>query len=223
MTDYEPTLHLISFDTCPYVERSRIVLGEKDLAYKLTLIDLADKPDWFLEISPRGKVPVLLVDDHPIFESAVINEFLDEAFPEPPMFSDDVLLRAQDRAWVVFCNDVLMPAYAKLWFAKAGQDERVAEAKEEIVNALGKIEKRLESRESGPYFSGEAFGLVDVVFAPIFTRREAGKKMFGDFDGNFPQWNKYGSNLLKRDSVQDAKADELTEKMGAMFEKLQAA
>jgi glutathione S-transferase len=70
-------LELISFDICPYVERSRIALEHKGVEYDYTEIDLSDKPDWFLEISPRGKVPVLTVDDEPIFESNVINELIE--------------------------------------------------------------------------------------------------------------------------------------------------
>ena len=76
-------LKLVSFDICPYVERSRIVLLEKRLAHEVEFIELASKPAWFLEVSPMGRVPVLLVDGRPIFESTVINELLDELQPAP--------------------------------------------------------------------------------------------------------------------------------------------
>ena len=67
-------LKLISHHLCPYVQRARIVLEEKSVPHELEFVDLADKPDWFLEISPLGKVPVLLVDGQPLFESVVIAE-----------------------------------------------------------------------------------------------------------------------------------------------------
>ena len=75
---------LISFDICPFVQRSVITLEEKGVEYEIKYIELENKPDWFLAISPFGKVPVLQANDTVIFESAVINEYLDEAFAGAP-------------------------------------------------------------------------------------------------------------------------------------------
>src|SRR5512141_613239 len=100
-------LKLVSFDICPYVERSRIVLLEKRLPHEVEFIDLADKPAWFLERSPMGRVPLLLVDDRPVFESMVIDEPLDELYPDPPLFPADPMARAEGRGWIVFANDVV--------------------------------------------------------------------------------------------------------------------
>ena len=72
---------LISFDICPFVQRSVITLEEKGVKYNIKYIELENKPDWFLAISPFGKVPVLQVNDKVLFESAVINEYLDETVP----------------------------------------------------------------------------------------------------------------------------------------------
>src|SRR5512142_1474674 len=113
-------LKLVSFDICPYVERSRIVLLEKGLPHELEFIDLANKPAWFLEISPMGRVPVLLVDDRPVFESMVINELVNELQPEPPLFPQDPIGRAEGRGWIVFANDVIMPAGGSAMLAIAG-------------------------------------------------------------------------------------------------------
>ena len=73
-----PKLRLVSFKICPFVQRAVITLKYRNVPFEITYIDLKDPPDWFQEISPLGKVPVLLVDDSPLFESAVINEYLDE-------------------------------------------------------------------------------------------------------------------------------------------------
>src|SRR5512141_1835915 len=113
-------LKLVSFDICPYVERSRIVLLEKRLPHEIEFIELANKPAWFLQISPMGRVPVLLVDGRPIFESMVINELLDELQPAPPLFPDAPLERAEARGWIVFSNDVVMPAGGAAMLAIAG-------------------------------------------------------------------------------------------------------
>ena len=91
-------IHLISFKTCPFVQRAVITLKYKNIDFDITYIDLADPPDWFLEISPHGKVPVLLVDDVPLFESNAIAEYLDEVF-EPRLHPGDPIKRAQNRAW----------------------------------------------------------------------------------------------------------------------------
>ncbi len=205
-------LHLISFDLCPYVERSRIVLAEKDIQYRQTFVELKNKPEWFLEISPRGKVPVLVVDDQPVFESNVINELIEELFPEPRMLPEDPVERAQARAWIVFNNDVLMSAAATLWFNKNASD--IAQAKDKLHDAFDRLERRLDEREHGPFFLGKDFSLVDAVYAPMFNRWEATEKMgFDDLLDDFPTVRSYRDALLAHPSVQQGRAEHLTEKM----------
>src|SRR5665647_61511 len=94
-------LKLISHKLCPYVQRAVIALTEKGVPFERVDIDLADKPDWFLGISPLGKTPVLLVGEVPIFESAVILEYLEETQPGP-LHPADPLRRAEHRGWIEF-------------------------------------------------------------------------------------------------------------------------
>ena len=101
------TPELISFDICPFVQRSVITMIEKGQEFDITYIDLANKPEWFLKISPFGKVPVLKVDDTVLFESAVINEYLDEINP-PSMHPGDALTKAHNRAWIEFSSQLNM-------------------------------------------------------------------------------------------------------------------
>jgi glutathione S-transferase len=100
------TLKLISHKLCPYVQRAVIALTEKGVDFERIDIDLANKPDWFLAISPLGKTPVLQVGDKAIFESAVILEYLEETQPKP-LHPPDALLRAEHRAWIEFGSAVL--------------------------------------------------------------------------------------------------------------------
>jgi glutathione S-transferase len=86
-------LKLISHKLCPYVQRAVIALTEKGASFERVDIDLANKPDWFLGISPLGKTPVLQVGDSAIFESAVILEYLEETQPKP-LHPADALHRA---------------------------------------------------------------------------------------------------------------------------------
>ena len=102
-------LHLISFETCPFVQRSVITLLYKDAPFRITHIDLADPPEWFLEISPFGKVPVLVVDEKTvIFESAVINELANDVTPGNLM-PEDPLRRALNRSWIEFASMPPLP------------------------------------------------------------------------------------------------------------------
>src|SRR6201996_9706173 len=100
------TLRLVSHKLCPYVQRAVIALTEKGVAFERIDIDLADKPEWFLKLSPLGKTPVLLVGDHAIFESAVILEYLEETEPRP-LHPADPLQRAEHRAWIELGSAVL--------------------------------------------------------------------------------------------------------------------
>ncbi len=98
-------LRLISHKLCPYVQRAVIVATEKKIPFERIDIDLTNKPDWFLALSPTGKVPLLEVEGedargHVIFESAVIAEYLDEIGEGERLLPADPLERARHRAWV---------------------------------------------------------------------------------------------------------------------------
>ena len=104
-------LRLISHKLCPYVQRAVIVAKEKDIPFHRVDIDLANKPDWFLALSPTGKVPLLEVTENDgttkvLFESAVIAEYFDEIAGNP-LLPKDPLERARQRAWVEFASATL--------------------------------------------------------------------------------------------------------------------
>src|SRR5260370_1265961 len=159
--DMAARLKLISHKLCPYVQRAVIALTEKSVAFERIDIDLANKPDWFLAISPLGKTPVLQVGDHAIFESPVILEYLEETQPKP-LHPADPLTRAEHRAWIEFGSTVLNDIAGFY----AAQDEAAFKAK---TNQLEARFARLETRvAASPWFDGEKFSLVDAVFAPAF-------------------------------------------------------
>jgi glutathione S-transferase len=154
-------LTLVSHELCPFVQRAAIALAEKGVAFERVTIDLANKPDWFLAISPLGKVPLLKVGDAVIFESAVIVEYLEETQPNP-LHPSDPLARADHRAWMEFGSSILID----LWSFYMAADDATFQGKAALI--AGKFE-RLEQRLSdGPYFDGARFSLVDAVFAPVF-------------------------------------------------------
>src|SRR5215467_8003105 len=154
-------LKLISHKLCPYVQRAVIALTEKSVAFERIDIDLANKPDWFLKVSPLGKTPVLMVGNHAIFESAVILEYLEETQARP-LHPADPLVRAEHRAWIEFGSAVLNDI-AGLYSAA---DEAAFKAKAAQLEARF---ARLEARVAAtPWFDGETFSLVDAVFGPVF-------------------------------------------------------
>src|SRR5579863_7050492 len=154
-------LRLISHKLCPYVQRAVIALTEKGVAFERVDIDLANKPDWFLGVSPLGKTPVLLVGDIPIFESAVILEYLEETQAKP-LHPADPLRRAEHRGWIEFGSAVLSDI-AGLYSAP---DEAAFKSKAAQLDArFARLEARLKA---SPWFDGEAFSLVDAVVAPVF-------------------------------------------------------
>ena len=193
-----PDLKLISFDLCPYVQRAAIALAEKGVAFERITIDLANKPDWFLKLSPLGKVPVLLVDGEPIFESAVIVEYLEDTQPKP-LHPTDPLRRAQHRAWMEFASALL----GDLWVIETTADAEAFEARRRaMADKLGRVEEALGA---GPYFEGASFSLVDAVFAPFFRYfdtldRHADLVVF---DG-LPKVRAWRDALRARPSVRDA-------------------
>jgi glutathione S-transferase len=209
-------LKLVSFDICPYVERSRIVLLEKGLPHEMEFIQLSSKPAWFLEISPMGRVPVLLVDGRPVFESMVINELLDELEPAPPLFPADPIARAEGRGWIVFANDVVMPASGAAMLAIAGgaRGEGLSRPLGALRDALGKLERQL-ARGGGPFFLGRSFSLVDATYAP-FVRRWRLAEGWGAPEAallaSFPKVSAWAEALLSRRSVAAAEPPDLDAK-----------
>lgn len=156
-----PALTLISHRLCPYVQRAAIVLSEKGIAFERVDIDLGHKPDWFLKLSPLGKTPVLLVDGKPIFESAVICEYLDETV-SPRLHPQDALERARHRGWMEFGSAVLNAIGA---FYNAPDEQTLSIKVADIRSRFEQIEAELTT---GPYFAGERITLVDAVFGPVF-------------------------------------------------------
>ncbi len=140
----------------------------KDVEFEVTYVNLRDKPDWFLEISPHGKVPVLKVDDEILFESNAIAEFLDEMV-EPKLHPADPFKRARNRAWTDFVPD-FAKALNAIGYAKTR--EAMEEGLENAPKALGRLEGALakERGNAGPYFNGDALCLVDAAYAPFLQR-----------------------------------------------------
>jgi glutathione S-transferase len=200
-------LTLVSHDLCPYVQRAAIALAEKGVPFRRIYVDLADKPAWFVALSPLGKVPLLHVagsdgDAAVIFESAVILEYLEDT-QAMPLHPADPLDRARHRAWIEF-GSAILAAIGR--FYSAPSDDEMTEAAERLAGLFRRLEDEFGR---GPCFAGEDFSLVDAVYAPIFRYFDTFDRV-GDFGilADKPKLAAWRLRLADRPSVRDAvKAD----------------
>jgi len=150
---------LYDADRCPYCARVRIALAEKGIEYETVEVDLDDRPAWIYEKNPLGRVPVLEEDTFVLAESAVIDEYLDDRYPEPPLWPADPAERALGRMLVFRFDELSRPYYA----LRRGEDG----AADRLDVALGELDALLEGR---PFLSGREFGLADIAYVPWILR-----------------------------------------------------
>lgn len=205
----KPTL--ISHALCPYVQRAVIALTEKNVDFEKKLIDLSNKPDWFLEISPTGKVPIFQSEQGVVFESSVIVEYIED-ITEHPLHPSDPFIRAQHRSWMEF-GSAILNSISGLYSAP---DKATFNTKETTLR------KQLETLENtvseGPYFSGNDFSLVDAVFGPVF-------RYFDTFEqtanlttlNGLPRLAKWRAALSNRPSVKNAVAPDYHDALKAFL------
>lgn len=211
------SLTLVSSHLCPFVQRATIALLEKGASFERVYVDLAAKPDWFLAISPLGKIPLLKVlradgTEAVLFESSVISEFVDETQPGPKLHPADSIERALHRAWMEFGSSILVDLWG-LQTAKDGEtfNAKVAAIREKAVRIDGEL-------KGGPYFAGEAFSLVDAVFAPVFRIVSSVESIAGiEILDDLPRLSAWQAALAARPSVIAAVPDDYLTRLSALL------
>lgn len=195
-------IKIYSAVVCPFAHRSRLVLQEKGIDFDLVEIDLQNKPEGFTDVSPYGKVPAITHGDKRVWESAVINEYLDEVFPHPPLLPNTAIGKAQARVWIDFANTRFVPAFSNL--LRSSEPQKQEEAKQELYKHLAFIENEGLGKLSGegPYWFGESISLVDFTFFPWFERW-AGLKNYRGFGipSEFTRIRQWKHALKERPSV----------------------
>lgn len=194
-------LELVSFPLCPFVHRVATLLHEKGAPFSIRYIDLANKPDWFLAMSPRGRVPVLSADGKVLFESVAILEFLDETHETngARLLAADPFDRARERAYISFAADVFMAQYRAI----------TSKTEADLASALAGLRKQLDAFEEAigdrPFFSGEHFGMVDIAMAPALHRMVFAEShgAADEFQG-LPRVRAWAHRVAVRPSVQRA-------------------
>jgi len=169
MNDKADSIRLYSAEVCPFAHRTRLLLAEKGAAYELNEIDLKNMPAWFRDISPYGKVPLLEVGDDRVWESAVINEYLEETLPDPPLMPADAAGRANARIWIDYANNYFVPYFYKLLLEQdANRQEELAVRLRERLGHMETV--GFGAGNPGPWWLGAQFTLVDLSFYPFFER-----------------------------------------------------
>ena len=199
------------------MQRSVVTLNEKKVPFDIEYVDLSDKPSWFVELAPLGKVPTLEVtqDDGEkvvLFESVVINEYLDEA-TEGNMLPTDLLARARARAWIEFANELLSDVFA---LTGAKDDEALDKVIAKMDTKLDRLESEIAE---GPFFLGSEVSLVDAAFVPALQRMSWANELHPPINSfaSRPKVALWWKSLAERRSVRESAVSDLRQRFDKMI------
>jgi RNA polymerase-associated protein len=180
-------LTLYDAPRCPYCARARIVLAEKGIDYETVVVDLDDRPAWIYEKNSTGRVPVLEEDAFVLPESAVIMEYLDDRYPEPPLLPLDGAQRALARVEIYRFDRLSTPYYA----VRRGDES----ARPKLERAFEELDALLEAQ---PFLTGAEYGLVDIAYVPWLLR---GQSMLGIEYEPWPALAEWLERLQERPAI----------------------
>jgi maleylacetoacetate isomerase len=163
-------IRLYDYPDCPFCQKVRVVLAEKDLEYEAKAVDLRageQRTPEFLKLNPYGKVPVLVDDETVVYDSTIINEYLEDEYPHPELLPEDSASRAKARLLEDYCDTSFIPSadFVILQLSKPEgerDEERLKRYQLEVERGLARLEASLAGKE---YLVG-SFSLADVAFAP---------------------------------------------------------
>ena len=147
--------------------RTRMVLHEKGIDFEVHEVDLSNKSEEFLSVSPYGKVPVLRVNGSSLYESNIVNEYLEEVYDSPRLMPENPEERALVRSWMAFADDYFFPSVyrVRMGLQRGYSEDEIQEAREKLDDALSRLEHQLEGKE---YLVRE-YTLADIAKPVTFT------------------------------------------------------
>ncbi|WP_419906975.1 glutathione S-transferase family protein [Hoeflea sp.] len=205
-------MKIVSFKICPFVQRVTALLEAKDIDYEVEFISLSDKPQWFLDISPNGQVPVLITDDGTaLFESDAIVEYLEEAFP-PLQPGISLEQKATNRAWSTLASK----NYLVQCGAQRSPDAIVLEERsDKLAKAFDAVEMQLGD---SPYFNSDDIGMVDIAWLVLLHRADIIERRSGyDFLGGRPKLKAWQKQLLQSDIAKRSVASDFEDAFAAFY------
>ncbi|EGU61735.1 glutathione S-transferase [Vibrio nigripulchritudo ATCC 27043] len=200
-------MKIISFTICPFVQRVTALLEAKKVPYDIEYISLSDKPDWFLELSPNGQVPLLVTDSgQALFESDAIAEYIDEVTtPLQPNLTPEQ--KAINRAWSYQATKHYLTQCSTM---RSKDEETLKERGAKLISAFEKAEKALNE---GPFFSGEEISNVDIAWLPLLHRAHIVKQYTGfDFLSDLPKTQKWQKKLMETGVAEKSVSEEFITK-----------
>jgi len=205
-------MKIVSFKICPFVQRVTALLEAKGVDYDIEYISLKDKPQWFLDISPNGQVPVLITDGgQALFESDAIVEYLEDAYPR---LQPDISLetRATNRAWSYLASkNYLVQCSAQ----RSPDRHTLQERSAKLGKAFDRMEKHLGDQ---PYFDSETIGMVDIAWLPLLHRASIVEAHSGyDFIGGRPRLKAWQKALLANDLAEKSVARDFDEAFSGFY------
>jgi glutathione S-transferase len=205
-------MKIISFKICPFVQRVTALLEAKNIPYEVEFISLSDKPQWFLDVSPNGQVPVLITDNgKALFESDAIVEYLEEAYPalQAGLSPED---KATNRAWSYLASkNYLVQCSAQRSANKCDLKERG----QKLGQAFDKLEKQLGDTR---FFAGETIGMVDIAWLTLLHRADIIEQRSGyDFIGDRPKLKKWQTTLMETGLAEKSVASDFEDAFSAFY------
>jgi len=204
----EEPLKLYSGWFCPFVQRVLLVLLEKKIRFQYIEVNPYHKQRSLLDLNPRGLVPTLQYDNKPLYESNVICEFLEDAYPKstPKLLPSDPYTKARMRIWIDFVTSRIIPSFHRFlqYQPKSASDPGLDKVRSDFQNNLEQFTQEMDS--DGPYFLGSELSLVDLVIAPwavrlwVFDHYKEGLKL-PEGEAWVQRWGKWLSAVEKRESV----------------------
>lgn len=213
---------------CPFVQRSWIVLHEKEVPHQYIEINPYKKEPSFLALNPRGLIPTLAVPTHAdgnerkaLYDSTIISEYLDEAFSDgmngPQLLPEDAYERARCRLWIDHINTRIVPAFYKFLQHTPEKPYAIEEVRSEFLQHIKTLVK--EMHPDGPWFLGSRFSLVDIMLAPwamrlfLLDHYKPGGLGLPDANGTdeddkvWNRWSQWFEAISGRESVRDTLSD----------------
>ncbi len=205
-------MRIVSFKICPFVQRVTALLEAKAIPYEIEYISLKEKPQWFLDISPNGQVPILITDGgQALFESDAIVEYIEEVFlPLQPELSPEQ--KALNRAWSYLASkNYLVQCSAQ----RSPNSDVLAERSAKLATAFERMEGHFGD---GPHFSGETIGMVDIAWLPLLHRAAIVERHSGyDFIGLRPKLKRWQRDLLASDLAERSVAPDFDHAFSAFY------
>jgi glutathione S-transferase len=208
---------LCSFQGCPFAQTARMTLVHKNIRFRHQEVRvfnedataIAEKPAWFLKLSPKGRVPILRHNNRTLYESVCIDQYLDEVFPGPSLMPEDPDLRALVRVWLIQASSTL----PRLWYRNLNAEGKdIQETRDRLDEFFLEFEDALkELGGEGPFLTGTDLTLVDVFFAPFYERMQALQDAFKKYTlppaDRMPRVRRHISAMLAHPSFLATKLD----------------